>query len=190
MRALGVATLGITAAYGAAFLPGGAPRWAAWLLALSIAGCLVALMALGAARPGRGLGRLGPVLALVFVLIAGGFLLALALPAERVGDALWGGLPRRAAILLYGIGLIPLLVLPVAYAATFDEQTLSEDDLKRVRAAVRRLREEGEGGAAGTARVAGPGAPPRIQDTAGSAREHHPDAAARTESTRSDGGAS
>jgi hypothetical protein len=45
------------------------------------------------------------------------------------------GLPRRAAIVLYGIGLLPLFVLPVAYALTFDEMTLSEEDLERVRRA-------------------------------------------------------
>lgn len=141
--ALALSTAAIAVAYGAAFLPGGAPPWAAWLLAMAIATCMVAFMALGAARPGRGVGRLRPALAAVFVIVAGCFALALSLPPERIGDALWLGLPRRAAVLLYGIGLLPLLVLPLAYARTFEEQTLSEADLERVRAAVRALRETG-----------------------------------------------
>jgi len=40
---------------------------------------------------------------------------------------------------LIGIGLLPLLVLPLAYALTFDEMTLSEADLARVRDAARAL---------------------------------------------------
>lgn len=143
--ALAGSTAAIAVAYGAAFAPGGAPAWAAWLLAIAIAVCMVAFMALGASRPGRGVGRLGPALALSFVLIAGCFAAALSLPAETATTALWLGLPPRAAVLLYGIGLLPLFVLPVAYALTFEEQTLSEADLARVRAAVAALREEGGG---------------------------------------------
>ena len=39
--------------------------------------------------------------------------------------------------MLLGIGLLPLLVLPIAYALTFDDMTLSEADLERVREAAR-----------------------------------------------------
>jgi hypothetical protein len=63
------------------------------------------------------------------------------MPAETGADApLWLGLPRRAAIVLYGIGILPLFLLPFAYAWTFDAMTLSEEDLARV-AAARRARE-------------------------------------------------
>lgn len=148
--ALALSTAAIAVSYASAFLPGGAPAWAPWLLAGALATSVVAFMALGAARGDRGVGRLAPALALTFVLVAGAFALALALPAERAGDALWLGLPRRAAILLYGVGLLPLLVLPFAYAWTFESQTLSEADLERVRAAVRAMRAEGVGtGASG-----------------------------------------
>ena len=37
-------------------------------------------------------------------------------------------------MIVYGVGLFPVLVLPVAYALTFDEQTLRAEDLARVRA--------------------------------------------------------
>jgi hypothetical protein len=44
---------------------------------------------------------------------------------------------------VFGIGLLPVLVLPVAYALTFEAQTLRDEDLERVRAAgaARRARE-------------------------------------------------
>jgi hypothetical protein len=164
--ALALATLCIAVSYAAAFLPGGAPAWAAWLLAFGIATCMVAFMALGASRKGRGVGRLAPVFVVVFVMIAGAFALALGLPPERLGDALWGGLPRRAAILLYGIGLLPLFVLPLAYAFTFEEQTLSEADLERVRAEVRALRER-------EAAASGAGGPPQQHDGVAGADVRH-----------------
>lgn len=147
--ALACSTAAIAVAYGSAFLPGGAPAWAAWLLATAISVCMVAFMALGASRPGRGMGRLKPALALTFVLIAGCFALALAMPAETAVTRLWLGLPPRAAVLLYGIGLLPLFVLPFAYALTFEEQTLSEEDLARVRAAVAELKSGVGRGASG-----------------------------------------
>jgi hypothetical protein len=36
-------------------------------------------------------------------------------------------------VVLFGIGFLPLLVAPVAYALTFEEQTLRPGDLERVR---------------------------------------------------------
>jgi hypothetical protein len=70
------------------------------------------------------------------VVLAAGFALALALPAdERAGSPLYLGLPLRAAIIIYGIGLFPIVVLPIAYALTFHAQTLNAGDLERVREA-------------------------------------------------------
>jgi hypothetical protein len=158
--ALALSTAAIAVSYASAFRPGGAPVWAAWLLAMALATSMVALMALGASRPGRGVGRLAPALVVAFVLIAGAFALALALPPEMAGDALWLGLPRRAAVLLYGIGLLPLFVLPLAYAWSFETHTLSEADLERVRAAVAALRESGVGsGVSGVVHPSTPYAP-------------------------------
>lgn len=138
LLALLLGTLAIAAAYASAFLPGPAPAWSAWAMGMGTAVVMVASMALGAIRS-RGLGRLKLPFAFVFLILAGGFAAALALPAEAPGDPLFLGLPARAAIVLIGIGLVPLLVLPVAYALTFDEMTLGEDDLARVRAAAREL---------------------------------------------------
>jgi hypothetical protein len=132
LYALLLGTLAIAAAYASAFLPGDPPGWSAWAMGMGTAVVMVASMALGAARDGR-IGRLRLPFALVFLILAGGFAAALALPAETVESPLFLGLPTRAAVVLLGIGLLPLLVLPLAYALTFDEMTLSEEDLARVR---------------------------------------------------------
>ncbi|HEX8243546.1 MAG TPA: hypothetical protein VF541_08625 [Longimicrobium sp.] len=135
LAALALSALAIAAAYAAAFLPGGAPGWAPWPMAMGIPTALVAVMVLGAARGGR-VGRLALPFAFSFVVLAAGFALALALPAnERAGAPLYLGLPLRAAIVIYGIGLFPIVVLPIAYALTFPEQTLNAADLERVRLA-------------------------------------------------------
>ncbi|HZE09938.1 MAG TPA: hypothetical protein VE110_14405, partial [Gemmatimonadaceae bacterium] len=63
----------------------------------------------------------------------------LALPAtESAQSHLWLGLPIRAALVIYGIGLLPIVVLPVAYALTFESQTLTAQDVERVRELGRR----------------------------------------------------
>lgn len=129
-----VAVCAIAGGYAAAFKPGGAPTWAPWLLAVGIPSALGGIMALGAARGSAGIGKLKFPFAFVFVVLTSGFCLALGLPAnESIQSTLWLGLPARAAIVIYGIGLLPIVVLPVAYALTFDTQTLSQSDIDRVR---------------------------------------------------------
>ena len=91
-------------------------------------------MILGAARGRQGIGKLQVPFVFVALMLITGFLAALALPAtESPASRLWLGLPLRAAIVIYGIGLLPIIVLPVAYALTFDTQTLSAQDVERVR---------------------------------------------------------
>jgi hypothetical protein len=131
---LSCATVGV--GYAGAFLPGGAPAWAPWCMAIGTNGALMSLMALGATRRGT----LPPALIWTFVgmfaLCAGAFCYALAMPAaEGAGGALLIGLPVRTAVLLYSVGVAPIVILPFAYALTFDKSTLSEDDLVQVRAA-------------------------------------------------------
>lgn len=141
--ALGAVVVGtgcIALAYVSAFL-GGAGTWGAWSMVVGLALMVVALMALGASRRGTALGRLALPLACTFLILVGGFGAALALPPdEGPGSPLYFGLPLRAALVLYGIGLVPLFLLPLVYAWTFDEMTLSEDDLARVRALGRQHR--------------------------------------------------
>ncbi|HSU12745.1 hypothetical protein [Longimicrobium sp.] len=154
-----LAALAILAAYASAFLPGGAPKWAPWPMALGMPAALVAIMVLGAARNGR-VGKLALPFAFSGLVLATGFALALALPAdERAASPLYGGLPLRAAIVIYGIGILPIVVLPIAYALTFSEQTLNADDLERVRRA-------GEEWARAKASPSpAPDAKPRLHDT-------------------------
>jgi hypothetical protein len=138
LMALLAGTLAIAAGYASAFLPGDPPGWAAWALALGTPVVMVAASALGAARPDRGLGRLKLPFALVLLIVAGGFALVLSMPgADSASTTLFLGLPPRAAVVLLGIGLLPLLIMPVAYALTFDDMTLSDADLQRVRDAAR-----------------------------------------------------
>jgi len=128
--------------YASAFTRGGAPPWAPWLLATGIPAAICAIMALGAARSEKGLGPPKLPILFAFVVLAGGFCLALALPpSEAKGAALFLGLPLRAAIVVYGVGLLPIVVLPIAYATTFETQTLSEGDIARVRKIAGEFRE-------------------------------------------------
>lgn len=141
LLAIVLALCAIGAAYLSAFSPGGAPEWAAWVMALAIAVLMIATMALGAARRGR-LERLRLPLAATFLILAAGFGTALYLPRldAATPPTLWLGLPPGAAIILYGVGVLPLLVAPIAYALTFDESTLSAADLEALRAAASALR--------------------------------------------------
>lgn len=134
MVTLFVAIAAIAAGYAAAFGAHGAPGWAPWLLVAGIPAALGAIMILGAARGDQGIGRLKIPFAFVIIMLVIGFGGALALPAtEGPLSKLWLGLPARAAIVIYGIGLLPILVLPIAYALTFETQTLTAEDVERVR---------------------------------------------------------
>ncbi|MGI8618076.1 MAG: hypothetical protein ACR2L6_03190 [Gemmatimonadaceae bacterium] len=138
---LSIAAIGFT--YAAAIVAGGTPRWSAWVIAIGASVAMVATMALGASRtglPDAGLRRLLVPFGAVLLIMLGAFAAALLLPAA--GEPLLLGLPRRAAIVLYGIGVLPALILPITYALTFDELTLTEEDVQRVRDAAGRA--EGE----------------------------------------------
>ena len=139
--ALLLSIVAVAIGYAGAFTAG-ATTWAPWVLAIAIPASLGSIMALGATRGRAGLGKLVGPLIFVFLLLAVGFCIALALPEESSESPLWLGLPRRAAIIVYGIGLLPIIVLPIAYAMTFDVQTLNPNDIERVRA-LARLRVQG-----------------------------------------------
>jgi hypothetical protein len=131
----------VAVAYLASFAPGGTPVWAPWLLAVGANGLIMTLMALGATRHDTLPRSLVRTFIGLFALCAGCFLLALWLPPrEGAGGPLLLGLPLRTAIVLYGVGVLPIAVLPFAYALTFDEFTLGEDDLRRVREAAAEVR--------------------------------------------------
>ena len=132
-----LSTAAVGAAYVSALVGGGAPPWAPWSMAGGIAGSVVSLMALGAARDG-GVGSLAWPFAGVFVVLAGGFGTILAMSPYPGPDApLWLGLPPRTAVLLYGIGGLLLLFVPASYAVTFERLTLDDADWERIRSGVR-----------------------------------------------------
>jgi hypothetical protein len=133
----------IAAGYASAFAKGGTPVWGPWLLALGIPAVTGAIMVLGAARGSTGVGPLAIPFMFVVAVLAAGFVAALALPVtESAASRLWLGLPLRAAVVIYGIGLLPIVILPIAYALTFETQTLRAEDLERVRALARELARE------------------------------------------------
>jgi hypothetical protein len=51
---------------------------------------------------------------------------------------LWLGLPAATAIVVYGVGILPVLVLPLVYAWTFDDRTLSSEDIERIKELARK----------------------------------------------------
>jgi len=132
----------LAAGYGAAFLPGGAPGWAPWLLLVGMTGTVWALLVLGAIRGGR-IGALALPFGFLALVLLGGFGVALRMGPGGGGWAadapLILGLPAGGALVLLGVGFLPLLVLPLAYAATFDRLGLDEagvaDLVERARAA-------------------------------------------------------
>jgi hypothetical protein len=138
-----LSTIAIGVSYATAFCRGGAPVWGGWLFAAGMTGVLLGTLALGAMRPHRGLGRLVVPFVVMTLLLGGGLAAVFLLPGDLgAAEPLLFGLPRRAAIVLYVIGLLPTLVLPVAYALTFADQTLRPEDLERIRAAARAARAE------------------------------------------------
>ena len=129
----------------AAVFAGARGGWAPWTLAIGANGVVMSLMAIGAVRHDTLPRSLVWTFAGMFLFCAGCFIAALALPsAEGANGPLLFGLPLRTAIVLYGIGVVPIFILPFAYALTFESSTLSEADLKRVRTASAAVRAERE----------------------------------------------
>lgn len=135
----------IAVAYGALFVVSPPPSWAPACLAIGANGVMMTLMAIGAMRRDTIPRSLAYTFALLFALCAGAFVAALLLPAnEGAGGPLLLGLPLRTAIVVYAVGVVPIFVLPFAYALTFDSSTLDDGDLARVREAFARMRASGD----------------------------------------------
>jgi hypothetical protein len=142
LKGIVASTLAVTVAYLSAFLPEGVPPWGPWLFLVGMGGSMVSTMALGAAR-GGGVPGLRGLFAFLFVLLVGGFGAALLLPAsEGANSTLVLGLPLRAALVVYGIGLVPVILVPIFYARTFHALTLRPGELDQVREAAREARAE------------------------------------------------
>ena len=136
IQLLVVCVLLVASSYITMLTSSSAPTWAPLALAVGANGIIMTLMAIGAMRRDT----LPPALALTFAFIflacAGAFVAALLMtPQEGAGGPLLLGLPLRTAIVTYTVGVLPIIVLPLAYALTFEKSTLSNDDLVRVREA-------------------------------------------------------
>ena len=100
-----------------------------------IAFCCVGAMALGMPSSGPRPRVLKAALFLVGVVIVCGFGFAFALPEAAPQDpATLLGFPLRTALVVYVVGVIPLVLLPIAYALAFDERLVSPELLERLRA--------------------------------------------------------
>ena len=105
--------------------------WVDWAFAVLVMAYPVALIVVGVSRDGR-LGPVGlPLLALLLFLEACG--VGMLLLRGHVLDGPWfGGLPLAAAIQLYGVFLVPLLLVALTYALTFDRFEMRDEDLDRL----------------------------------------------------------
>lgn len=102
-------------AYLAAALAGPAAPLATALAIYGIGATLAGLLVLGAVRGQRLSGAATLAAIALFVFPVAGFGAAALLPGDAATDALVLGLPARAAIIVYGIGVLPAFILPVAY---------------------------------------------------------------------------
>jgi len=97
-------------------------------LALGTVAVLAGLGLLGATRRGRPtpilLGAIGGTAASVLA----GFLLPLVMPPPPADAPLLFGLPRPTALLVGLVFLVPLVVLPVAYALAFPREVWRPED--------------------------------------------------------------
>lgn len=138
-------TVGVTlvaVAYGVAFAGGGASPWAAYVMVVGVALTLAGTLVVGALRDGVGAGRILATAGFLFVVLVAGFGAALLLPSEGAAGPLLLGLPRRAAILLYGIGILPIVVLPFVYARDFSDRGSDQETIDDLRRACRRLQDD------------------------------------------------
>ncbi len=99
----------------------------------------VALIALGAQRDGRLGPLLWPLVALTAILVGcvGAMLL---LRGRLLGGPWFGGLPLVTAVQVYGLFLLPLGLVSLAYAWTFESFGLRQKDLDELR---RRFKSDG-----------------------------------------------
>ena len=128
----------VALAYASAWF--GAARWGSWSMIVGAALCMSAATAMGAANSHVRPARVLVAASVVFTVIVVGFGAPFFLPAVSPGAALFLGLPLPVAIEVYGVGLLPILVLPVLFAADFNADGLDEialAELKRQCAAVR-----------------------------------------------------
>lgn len=114
--------LAVAAAYLLAFVGGHA--LAPWLLA---AGAVLVLTGLGLLGAGAGRPRLAAAVLLCSACVFIGFAIGLLGAAPAADGPLLLGLPRTTTLLLICSGLVPLLLLPVAYAWAFPREVMGDE---------------------------------------------------------------
>lgn len=130
-------TVAVAVAYVAVLLPGPAPSWPPWCVALGTCLLLFGFLDLGAGRrDGRPLAvRL--VFAGTSIWVAAGFLGILWSTPSNLETPFFWGLPLPAAWMIYVLGVGPALFLPLAWVVLFRSATLPDDALDQLREARR-----------------------------------------------------
>ena len=107
--------------------------WGAWLIILGSAKLLGSTTMLGAVNSGVRWPRALAAAVFLSLVIVAGFGAPLLLPVETASSSLVFGLPLRAAIEIYGVGLLPIVVLPLVFALEFKSDGLDEVSLTVLR---------------------------------------------------------
>lgn len=122
---IAVLTLGALTVLGAYALSFGSPSpLPPWLLA---AGATLVLTGLGLLGAGERAPRLAAAIVVACVFTFAGLAAALLMPAHVEGGALLFGLPRATTVMLLCTGLVPLVMLPIAYAMLFKREVLRDE---------------------------------------------------------------
>lgn len=101
---------------------------APWALAAGTTAVLAGLAHLAIPRRGSGASVLRLAVTLSLTSVLAGFLLPLLLPEVTATTPLWLGLPRPTAWLVLLTFVVPLIVLPVAYAVAFPREVLRPEE--------------------------------------------------------------
>lgn len=118
---IAAASLLLLLGYSAAWWPGGVPTWVAVAFAVATVLQLGGFTALGAvARTGR-LGHAAWGIAGMMLLVGGALVYAIVAPDLGAQEPLVLGLPRRAAVIIVGVGILPLVALAWAFVRHFAE---------------------------------------------------------------------
>ena len=131
IRGLVLGALLVLLAYGSAWF--GAPTWGVWCMIVGSALCMASATAMGAANSHVRPARVAMAAGFLFVVIAAGFGVPLLLAPDAVDAPLVLGLPLRVAIEFYGIGLLPVFMMPVLFAIEFKSDGLDEAALAELR---------------------------------------------------------
>ncbi len=130
IRGVVVGAVLILTGYLMAFGDASVSRTGAFLLALGNALLAPAAIGMGVARQGRWARKLRVVLWIIGAVILTAMTMALLLPDSGI---IVLGFPLRVAVVLYGAGVLPLLVLPALFAVSFDDAAFSADRIARLR---------------------------------------------------------